>query len=157
MQSYFKKGLVIVNMICFTALAHAEVKITNAWVKPTVPGQPVAGAYMALISDKDVDIVATQSPVAGKAEIHSMSMEGNIMRMKKLDRLQLKAGKAVELKPGGFHLMLIELNHQIKEGEIVPISLVTQDVSGKKATITIKAITTAPKMSESPSDMHMHH
>ncbi|MEZ0288677.1 MAG: copper chaperone PCu(A)C [Methylophilus sp.] len=157
MKSYLKHALVIINMASFTALAHAEVKITNAWVKPTVPGQPVAGAYMTLVSDKDVDIVATQSPVAGKAEIHSMSMEGNIMRMKKLERLKLKAGQAVALKPGGFHLMLMELNHQIKEGETVPISLVTQDGSGKKATITIKVVATVPKTSESASDVHMHH
>ena len=157
MKSYLKHALVIVTMTGFTTFAQAELKISNAWVKPTVPGQPVAGGYMAITSDKDIEIIEVLSPVAGKAEIHSMSMEGNIMRMKKLNQLQLKAGKVVELKPGGFHIMLMELKHQIKQAEVVPISLVTQDGNGKKATITIKAIATVPKTSESPSDMHMHH
>ena len=157
MKSYLKKGIVILNMACLTALAHAEVKITNAWVKPTVPGQPVAGAYMTLVSDRDIDIVEMHSPVAGKTEIHSMSMEGNIMRMKRLERLPLKAGKPVELKPGGFHIMLMELNHQIKEGEAVPINLVSQDDNGKRVTLSIKATAALPRTTESSPDAHMHH
>lgn len=157
MKSYLKHAFFIINMACFITLAHAEIKISNAWVKPTMPGQPVAGAYMTLVSDKDIDIVEVDSPVAGKAEIHSMSMEGNIMRMKRLERLSLKAGKPVELKPGGFHIMLMELNHQIKEGEAVPISLVSQDDTGKRVTQLIKAVAALPKTTESSPDAHMHH
>lgn len=152
-----KKWLVILNMACFAMTAHAEITISNAWVKPTMPGQPVAGAYMTLLSDQDVVIVEVSSPVAGKAEIHSMSMQGNIMRMKRLERLQLKAGKPVELKPGGFHVMLMELNHQIKEGESVPISFVSQDGTSKKATVTVKAMATSPKATDSSHDEHAHH
>lgn len=112
---------------------------------------------MTLVSDKDIDILEVSSPVAGKAEIHSMSMENNIMRMKKLERLQLKAGKPVELKPGGFHIMLMELNHQIKEGETVPISFVSQDGTSKKSTVTVKAMATSPKTTDSSHDEHVHH
>lgn len=157
MKSYLKYVLTTITMTCVATLAHAELKISDAWVKPTVPGQPVAAAYMKLTSDQNVDLVEALSPVADKTEIHSMSMDGNIMRMKRLDRLQLKAGKVIELKPGGFHLMLIGLNHQIKEGEIVPVSLVTTDERGNKVTITIKAIAAAPKTTEPASDVHMHH
>lgn len=157
MKSYVKKIVVAISMSCFTIAAHAELKVANPWVKPTVTGQPVGAAYMQLTSDKNVEIVALSSPVAGKTELHSMSMTGNIMRMKRVDRLQLKAGKLVELKPGGFHIMLMELKHQIKEGETVPISLVTQDEAGNKATVSIKAIATAPLESDSDSHMHMHH
>jgi periplasmic copper chaperone A len=157
MKSYLTQGLVMIGMAGFAILAHADLKVSNAWVKPTVPGQPVAGAYMALASDKDVEVIEVLSPVAGKAEIHSMSMDGNIMRMKKLDRLLLKPGKVVELKPGGFHIMLMELNHRIKEGEVIPISLVTQDQNGKKATISFNAMATAAKSVELASGAHMHH
>ncbi len=152
-----KKWLVILNMACFAMTAHAEITISNAWVKPTMPGQPVGGAYMTLVSDQDVDIVEVSSPVAGKAEIHSMSMQGNIMRMKRLERLQLKAGKPVELKPGGFHIMLMELNHQIKEGETVPISFVSQDGTSKKSTVTVKAMATSTKATDFSHDEHAHH
>ncbi len=157
MKSYVKTIVVAMGMACFSMAAHAELKVADAWVKPTVPGQPVGAAYMKLTSDKNVEIVDLSSPVAGKTELHSMSMTGNIMRMKRVNRLQLKAGKAVELKPGGYHIMLMELKHQIKEGETVPISVVTQDERGNKATISIKAVATAPAESESDGHMHMHH
>jgi hypothetical protein len=157
MKSFIKTIFFTMYISCSAVTAHAEVTISNAWVKPTVPGQPVAGAYMTIVSDKDLDIVEVSSPVAGKAEIHSMSMQGNIMRMKKLERLQLKAGKPVELKPGGFHVMLMELNHQIKEGEIVPVSFVSQEGSSKKATVTVKAMATSPKATDSSHDEHEHH
>lgn len=161
MKSYLKHAFVTVSMTCFTTLftplAQAELKISDAWVKPTVPGQPVAAAYMKLSADNNVELVEAFSPVAEKTEIHSMSMNGNIMRMKRLDRLPLKAGQVVELKPGGLHIMLITLAHQIKEGEVVPIRLVTQDAHGKKTTITIKAVATAPKTTEPASEGHMHH
>lgn len=145
------------SMACFSIATHAELKVDDAWVKPTVPGQPVGAAYMKLTSDKNVEIVDLSSPVAGKTELHSMSMTGNIMRMKRVERLQLKAGKAVELKPGGYHIMLMALKHQIKDGETVPLSLVTQDESGNKATTSIKAVATAPAASDSDAHMHMHH
>lgn len=157
MKSFIKTIFLTVYVSCSAMTAHAEITISNAWVKPTVPGQPVAGGYMTLVSDKDIDILEVSSPVAGKAEIHSMFMENNIMRMKKLERLQLKAGKPVELKPGGFHIMLMELNHQIKEGETVPISFVSQDGTSKKSTVTVKAMATSPKATDSSHDEHAHH
>ncbi|SDK80080.1 hypothetical protein SAMN05192566_2476 [Methylophilus rhizosphaerae] len=157
MKSYLKIGLVIISMAGFTVSAHADLQVLDAWVKPTMPGQPVAGAYMTLVADKETEIVDLSSPVAGKTEVHSMSMQGNVMKMKRLARVKLKAGEKMELKPGGFHIMLMELNHQIKEGEVVPISLVTQDGSGKKTTVSVKAIAASPENTEAPSGMHMHH
>ncbi|MEZ0210328.1 MAG: copper chaperone PCu(A)C [Methylophilus sp.] len=157
MKSLIRSLSVAISLACFSIAAHAELKVADAWVKPTVPGQPVGAAYMKLTADKNVEIVALSSPVAGKTELHSMSMTDNIMRMKRVDRLALKAGKPVELKPGGYHIMLMALKHQIKEGEAVAISLVTQDESGNKATVSIKAIATAPPESDSDAHMHMHH
>jgi periplasmic copper chaperone A len=156
MKSCLKYVYIIVSMT-FTMLAHADLKVSDAWVKPTVPGQPVAGAYMTLASDKDVDLVEASSTAAGKVEIHSMTMEGNIMRMKKLERLKIEAGKPVQLKPGGFHIMLIDLKQQIKEGDVIPINLVSQDGVGKKITLPIKFVATVPPVVEPASEMHMHH
>lgn len=157
MKCYLKQMFIIMVMSCFTVLAHADLKISDAWVKPTVPGQPVAAAYMTLMADKDLAVVEVSSPVAGKSEIHSMSMDGNIMRMKKLDRLPLKSGAAVALKPGGFHIMLMDLNHQIKEGEVVSLTLTSQDTSGKKSTVTIKMTAKMPEASASDSEIYTHH
>jgi periplasmic copper chaperone A len=157
MKSYLANVFVMISMAGFAVLAHAELKVSNAWVKPTAAGQPVAGAYMTLTADKDIEVIAVLTPVAEKAEIHSMSMDGNIMRMQRLDRLQLKPGQAVELKPGGLHLMLIGLTHAIKAGEVVPLSLVTRDAQGKKTTLSIKVVAAASKTAESADHAHMHH
>lgn len=130
----FLIGLVLINL---PLTVIAEVTVTNAWVKPTVPGQPVAGAYMTLLSDHDVNLISASSTVAKSAEIHEMSMTGNIMRMRQIKQLPLHAGKAVELAPGGFHIMLIDLHHQINDGEIIPLKLVTEDKEGNKKTISM--------------------
>jgi len=130
-------------MLCFSA--QAEIKVSDAWVRTTAPGQPVAAAYMQLTSDSDVDLVGASSDVAGSVEIHEMSMAGEVMKMRQVKVLPLKAGKAVELAPGGYHLMLLDLHHQIKEGEIVPIALMIKDKAGKQNTIYLKLSARAAK------------
>jgi len=146
-------GLVLISL---SASVYAEVKVSNAWVKPTAPGQPVAGAYMQLTSDTDVDVVSASSAVAAKTEIHEMNMVGDVMKMRRIDELALKAGKPVDLKPGGYHLMLIDLDHQIKAGEIVPIELVTRDKAGKKNTIYLKVSAQPAPLKADGMQMHDH-
>ena len=146
-------GLVLISL---SASVYAEVKVSNAWVKPTAPGQPVAGAYMQLTSDTDVDVVSASSSVAAKTEIHEMNMVGDVMKMRRIDELALKAGKPVDLKPGGYHLMLIDLDHQIKAGEIVPIELVTRDKAGKKNTIYLKVSAQPAPLKADAMQMHDH-
>jgi len=146
-------GLVLISL---SASVYAEVKVSNAWVKPTAPGQPVAAAYMQLTSDTDVDVVSASSAVAAKTEIHEMNMVGDVMKMRHLDLLPLKAGKPVDLKPGGYHLMLIDLDHQIKAGEIVPIELVTMDKAGKKNTIYLKISAQPAPLKADGMQMHDH-
>ena len=86
-----------------------------------------------------------------------MSMEGNIMRMKRLERLPIKAGTSLQLKPGGLHIMLIKLKQQIREGDVIPISLIAQDGHGKKTTLSIKAVAAFPEVIEPLPDIHRHH
>ena len=157
MKSCLKHVFIIINLTCFSALVHADLRISDAWVKPTVSGQPVAGAYMTCTADKNMEVVEASSPVAGKTEIHSMSMEGNIMRMKRLERLPIKAGTSLQLKPGGLHIMLIKLKQQIREGDVIPISLIAQDGHGKKTTLSIKAVAAFPEVIEPLPDIHRHH
>src|SRR5260221_6272320 len=86
--------------------ASAEVIGTDAWVRGTVPGQKGTGAFMQLKSPADMTLVGVASPAAKVAEIHEMAKDGNVMRMRAVDKLALPAGKSVDLKPGGYHLML---------------------------------------------------
>src|ERR1700716_3047157 len=94
-----------------------------AGVRGTVRGQTTAGAYMELTSDRRASLLGAESPAAGSAEIHEMRMEGNVMRMRAVPRLELPPGKTVELRPGGHHMMLVGLKRPLKKGDLIPIHL----------------------------------
>jgi hypothetical protein len=119
--------------------AVAQVVVTDAWVRGTVAGQKATGAFMQLKSATDASLVGAASPVAGIVEVHEMKMEGGMMKMNAVDRLPLPAGKTVELKPGGYHVMLMDLKQPLKEGETVPVTLTFEDKAGKKQTVEVKA------------------
>jgi copper(I)-binding protein len=117
------RALLGLVLLAATAAAHGQVEVRAAWVRGTVDGQTTAGAYMELTSDQRASLVGAESPAAGSAEIHEMKMEGNVMRMRAVPRLELPPGKTVELKPGGYHMMLVDLKRPLKKGDLVPILL----------------------------------
>ena len=123
----------------FALPAAAQVTVTDAWVRGTVPQQMATGAFMQLKSAKDAKLVEASSPVAGVVEIHEMKLENNVMRMRAVTALDLPAGRTVELKPGGYHVMLMDLVQPLKEGDMVPLKLTFEDKSGKKQTVEVKA------------------
>lgn len=116
----------------------AQVTVADAWVRGTVTGQKATGAFMQLQSASDVALVGVASPVAGIAEIHEMAMDGGMMKMRAVARLPLPAGKPVALKPGGYHLMLMDLKSPLKEGEAVEVTLNFEDKDGRKSSQQVK-------------------
>jgi len=120
--------------------ASAQVTVTDPWVRGTVTGQKATGAFMQLKSATDVALVAAASPVAKIAEVHQMKMEGGMMKMNAVDRLALPAGEPVDLKPGGYHVMLMDLVKPLNDGDTVPLLLTFQDRAGKKQTVEVKAL-----------------
>ena len=140
------------------AVAHpaaAQVTVTNAWVRGTVAGQMATGAFMQLKSPADTALVGVASPVAKIVEIHEMKMEGNVMKMNAVDKLALPAGKAVDLKPGGYHVMLMDLVKPLKDGDAVPLQLTFEDKAGKKQTVDVKA-TVRPLTAGGPAPAPKH-
>jgi len=117
------RALLAVLFLAAAAGAHGQVEARGAWVRGTVLGQTTAGAYMELTSDRRASLLGAESPAAGSAEIHEMKMDGNVMRMRAVPRLELPPGKTVELKPGGHHMMLVDLKRPLKKGDLVPIRL----------------------------------
>lgn len=135
-----KRIAVALAAIALTAVAHAQVSVTDAWVRATVAQQKATGAFMQLKSAQDAKLVAGQSPAAGVVEIHEMMHENNMMKMREMkDGLPLPAGQTVELTPGGYHIMLMDLKHQVKDGETVPLTLVVEGKDGKRENIEVKA------------------
>ena len=120
-------------------LALAQVTVTDPWVRATVPAQKVSGAFMQLRSAKAARLVEVKSPVAGRVEIHEMAMQGQTMRMRAIEGLDLPAGQPVNLASGGYHVMLFDLQRQLKEGEQVPLTLTVQGADGKRESIAVQA------------------
>ena len=118
------------------AAAVAEVK--DAWVRATVPGQKVAGAYLEIRSLSAARLVGVRSPVAKTAEIHSMSNEGGVMKMRHLDALDLPAGQSVRLEPNGNHIMLFDIKQPLEAGARVPLTLIIEQ-KGKKKSVEVQA------------------
>jgi copper(I)-binding protein len=121
------------------AQAPAPVEVRDAWVRASVPGQSGTGAFMKLTAPAGARLVGASTPAAGVAEVHEMKMEGDTMRMRALDRgLELPARQTVELKPGGYHLMLMDLKQPLANGSSVPLSLQFEDAKGQKSTLDLK-------------------
>lgn len=127
-----------------TAAAPApKVAAANAWCRPTVAGALAAGCYVTLTAKADDRLVSVETPLADHGEIHTMSMDGGVMRMRKLaDGLALPAGKAVALKPGGEHVMLIAPKGPLKEGAKVPLTFKFKTA----APVTVEAVVKTPPM-----------
>ena len=119
---------------------HAQVRVDGAWARATVPSQSATGAFMRLTADKDVVLTGVSSPVARVVEVHEMSMDKDIMRMRAVDQLPLKAGQTNELKSGGLHIMMMGLKKQIKVAEVVPLTLSFKAADGRVSTVEANAM-----------------
>ena len=119
--------------------ALAQVQVKDPWVRATVPHQTATGAFMKLESAQDARLVSASSPAAGVVEIHEMKMKNDVMQMRAVPSVALPAGKGVELKPGGFHVMMMNLKAQLKEGDTVPITLVVEGKDGKREALQVQA------------------
>ena len=107
------------SVLASGALAQA-VDVQNAWARATVQGQKATGAFMTLTAPSASKLVSVSSPVAGVAEVHEMKMEGDVMKMRAIPGLDLPAGKAVDLKPGGYHVMLMDLKLPLQKDTTIP-------------------------------------
>lgn len=137
--------------------AHAEITVKDPWVRATVAQQKATGAFMRINTTVDTRLVKARSPVAGIVEIHEMKMENDIMRMRAVTGVDLPAGRSVDLKPGGYHVMLLDLKQQMKEGELVPVSLVFEGRDKKRETIEVKAQVRSLSGTSTKKDAHEGH
>lgn len=119
--------------------AQAEVKVKDAWVRGTVPAQRSTGAFLTLESSVDAKVIGVKSPAAKNVEIHSSDMKDGVMHMHAIEALALPAGKRVELKPGGAHVMLMGLAKALGAGDTVPLTFTIEEGSGKRTTLEVKA------------------
>ena len=137
------------------------VKVENAWARATVPGQKGTGAFMNITAKDGTRLVGVSSPAAGVAEVHEMKMDNDIMRMRAMPGLDLPAGQTVQLKPGGYHLMLMDLKAPLAKDSTVPVTLRFKDAKGveSKLDLVLPVGTVAPgaaPVSGNSAPMHKH-
>ena len=119
-------------------MADPSVTIKDAWVRTTVPGQKATGAFMKITAKEGMRLVGASTPVAGVAEVHEMKMDGDVMKMRAVPVLELPAGKTVELKPGGYHVMLMDLKAALPKDSTVPLTLLFKDAKGVESKMELK-------------------
>jgi copper(I)-binding protein len=134
-----KRTIFAAVALALAAAAQAQTTVTDAWVRGTVGGQKATGAFMQLKSATGAALVNATSPVAGVVEIHEMRMDKDVMRMRAIPKLELPVNQAVELKPGGYHVMLMDLKQPLKKGDVVPITLSVQGRDGKTESVEVRA------------------
>ena len=125
----------LLSLACTSVLA--QVSVIDPWVRATVPQQKATGAFMQLSSANGTRLVDARSPVA-RAEIHEMAVQDHVMRMRQISGLDLPAGQSVALKPGGYHIMFFDLKQPVKEGDVIPLTLVFEDKDKKRETLELQ-------------------
>src|SRR5262245_2655979 len=133
------RSVLAVSALTMAGTAWSQTTVKDAWVRGTVAQQKASGAFMQITSAKGGKLVSVATPVAGVAEVHEMAMEGTTMRMRAVTSLDLPAGQSVELKPGGYHVMLMDLKQALNAGDSIPLTLVVEGKDGKRETLQVNA------------------
>lgn len=141
------RNLALLALWLMAAAANAQnIAVSGAWVRAAVPGQMATGAFMTITARDGAKLVGASSSAAGVVEVHEMQMEGNTMKMRAVPALDLPAGKPVELRPGGYHVMLMDLKAALTKDSMVPLTLLFKDAKGVESRLEIKlpVVTKAP-------------
>jgi periplasmic copper chaperone A len=138
----------------FTTSALAQsVTVNHAWVRASVQGQSATGAFMSITAKENLRLVGVASPVAGVAELHEMKMDGGVMKMRAVEGgLEIPAGKTLELKSGGYHVMLMDLKAALPKDSTVPLTLVFKDAKGVESRVDLQL----PVAVSASASMHKH-
>ena len=130
-----------------TVAAQDAVQVQGAWVRTAVQGQMGTGGFMKLTAREALQLVRVSTPAAGVSEVHQMKMSGDVMSMRPVAALDLPAGRPVELKPGGYHLMLMDLKQPLPAGSSIALTLHFKDARGveSRQSLTVPVAATAPR------------
>ena len=148
------KKLFAALWVCAAFTVHAQVEVSDAWVRATGQGQKATGVFMNLTAKKATRLVGVKTDLTSSAEVHEMKMEKDVMKMQAVKALDLPAGKTVALKPGSYHVMLMDLKAPVAEDSQVVLTLLFEDAAGVKTQKEVKAV--AKKMGMGGKDKPQH-
>jgi copper(I)-binding protein len=140
------------------AQSAAPVTVLAPWARASVQGQRASGAFMTLVAKEPLTLVGAASPVAGSAEVHEMKMDGDVMRMRAVDSVPLRANQPLQLKPGGYHLMLMDLKAPLAPNTSIPVTLTfrTADGQQRQLAVQVPVSTTPPREAGTAGSHHKH-
>ena len=133
-------GAGLTLLVSAAVAQNGEIKITDAWARATPGGAQTAAAYMTMTAPAGDRLTGLSTPVAQKADLHSMTMDGSVMRMRPVEVLDLPAGKPVALKPGGYHIMLTGLAKPLEAGQSFPLTLDFAKAGARQVTVTVEKV-----------------
>ncbi len=154
MKILVRLGALFGAMLFSVSVYAGDIKVEGAWARATAPGQSTAMVDLVITSVKDAKLVGFASTVSKSAQIHSMTHDNGMMKMREVQAVELPAGKRVALGEQGYHLMLVDLVSPLKAGERVPLIL-TVNVAGKDVKLEVAA-EVKPLTEVEPMNGHMH-
>lgn len=146
--------------LSFNVTAYAaDIQVDGAWSRATAPGQADAMADLSITSKQAATLVGVSSTACNSVELHSMTHEGGVMKMRQVKSVELPAGKRMNLGESGYHLMLIGLKAPLKAGEVVPLTLKIKPAGKREVSVETKAEVKplAEAKAEPAQDEHAHH
>jgi hypothetical protein len=152
-----RRSLLAASLITLlTGAGHAQTapRIEDPWARPTVAGQAAGGGFLKITSATADRLVGASAPVSKTVELHTMQMDGDVMRMRQVPAIELPAGRSVELKPGGLHVMFIGLNQPLQEGASFPLTLRFEKAG--EVTVDMKVTMKAAMPASMPASMPKH-
>jgi len=149
-------AIVIVMLFCAAQAWAENVVVSDASARATAPGQESAAIRFSITSKKEARLVAIVSPVAGAVEIHSMTHDNGVMKMRAIEFLPLPAGKMVKLGASGNHVMLLNLKNSLKAGESVPLTITVEFADKRKEKVNVSAEVKPLAASRDEHERHIH-
>lgn len=160
MNSSYRMGGLLAALLLSANVYAGDVSAEGAWSRATAPGQDAAMVDMSISSKQAATLVGVSSPACKTAELHSMTHEGGVMKMREVKEIALPAGQRVGLGESGYHLMLIGLKAPLKAGETVPLTLSVRQADKRvvkvEVTAEVKPLTES-KPVQGEHSHHMHH
>jgi periplasmic copper chaperone A len=137
-----RNALFLLALLATPALAQVEIEIENPWTRATPPGAKTAAGYMTIRnkSSSPERLISAASPLAARVEPHVHLHDGDVMRMRPVEGYALPAKGSLELKPGGAHLMFVDIKRPFKQGEKIPLTLRFQRAGEKKVVLDVRRI-----------------
>ena len=154
MKRVLAAAAIVLSLNALPVLAEKSITVSDAWTRASAPGQQVAGIYFLIESNIDARLIGVETALSKAAELHVMSMKGGVMRMRAVSAVDLPAGKTVAFKPGGYHVMLFDLQQPLVAGGRVQIELIVESNGGEHRRVPV--MVEVRNLDGGPAD-HNHH